>query len=98
MTLLQLYLTLRRNKKLSERRSALWEQNQIALLFTILGVSFMAIYLIALGTMLGWASRGGDNTVIFVFMPFLLLIDILMSFCMQQTITEDQTSENHTRI
>lgn len=87
MTLLQLYLTLRRNKKLSERRSALWEQNQIAQIFTILGVGFMAIYLMALGTMLGWASRGGDNTVIFIFMPFLMLIDFFMRFGMQQTPT-----------
>lgn len=85
MTLLQLYLTLRRNKKLSERRSALWEQNQIAQIFTVLGVGFMAIYLIAIGTMLGWGARGGDNTVIFAFMPILMLIDFFMRFGMQQT-------------
>lgn len=85
MTFLQLYLMLRNNKRLSERRSALWEQNQISLIFTIIGVGFMAIYLIALGTMLGWAARGGDHTVIFAFMPFLLLIDFFMRFGMQQT-------------
>lgn len=85
MTFLQLYLMLRKNKKLGERRSALWEQNQIALIFTVIGVGFMAIYLIALGTMLGWASRGGDHTVIFAFMPFLMLIDFFMRFGMQQT-------------
>lgn len=85
MTLLQLYLTLRRNRKLSERRSALWEQNKVAQVFFILSVGFMAIYFMGIGTMLGWASRGGDNTVIFIFMPFLLLLDFFMRFGMQQT-------------
>ena len=85
MTLLQLYLTLRRNKKLSERRSLIWEQNKVAFVFSMLGVGFMAIYLITIGTIMGWGARGGDYATIFVFMPFLLLLDFFMRFGMQQT-------------
>lgn len=85
MTFLQLYLLLRKNKKLSERRSPLWEQNQVALIFTLIGVGFMAIYFIAIGTILGWASIGGDYALIFCGMPFIMLLDFLMRFGMQQT-------------
>ena len=53
MNKLRLFLMLRRNMKLSNRRHPMFEQNKVAVLFTIIGVAFMSIYLIAIGTMLG---------------------------------------------
>lgn len=85
MSIIKLFFALRRNLKLSEKRSPMFEQNQVGKVFLYLGAGFMIIYLIAIGTMLGWASRGGDFTLIFSIMPILLVIDFFMRFSMQQT-------------
>ena len=54
MNKLTLFFMLRRNMKLSNKRHPMFEQNKIAIIFTIFGVAFMSIYLIVLGTFLGW--------------------------------------------
>ena len=85
MNRIQLFFTLRRNLKLSEKRSPMFEQNKIAKIFVYLGLGFTVLYLIVIGTMLGWGTRGGDFTLLFAVMPFLLTLDFLMRFGMQQT-------------
>ena len=56
MNKLQLFLMLRRNMKLSNRRHPMFEQNKVAIVFTMIGVGFMSIYFIAIGTMMGWGA------------------------------------------
>jgi len=85
MNFLKLYLALRRHIKLSSRRHPMFEQNQVAKVFVYLGMGFTILYLIVIGTMLGWGTRGGDFTLLFTFMPFLLTLDFFMRFGMQQT-------------
>ena len=84
MNKLQLFLMLRRNMKLSNRRHPMFEQNKVAIVFTIIGVAFMSIYLIAIGTMLGWGARGGDEGIIFAVLPLFLVLDFFMRFGGQQ--------------
>lgn len=84
MNKLKLLLMLRRNIKLSNRRHPMFEQNKVAVLFTAIGVGFMSIYLIAIGTMLGWGARGGDEGLIFAIWPMFLLLDFFMRFGGQQ--------------
>lgn len=85
MNRLQLYLAIRRNLKLSERRSPMFEQNMVGKVFLYIGTGFLLLYLIVIGTMLGWGTRGGDFTLLFSVMPILLTIDFFMRFSMQQT-------------
>lgn len=82
---LKLFFSVRKHQKLSNRRHPLFEQNQVAKVFVWLGFGFMGLYLLGIGTMLGWATRGGDFAIIFGVMPFLLTIDFFMRFGMQQT-------------
>ncbi|MGN0283075.1 MAG: DUF5687 family protein [Prevotella sp.] len=84
MNKLKLLLMLRRNNKLSNRRHPMFDQNQVAILFTAIGVAFMSIYLIAIGTMLGWGAKGGDEGLIFAVWPIFLLLDFFMRFGGQQ--------------
>lgn len=85
MNKLQLFFALRRNLKLGERRHPMFEQNKVAKVFVYIGIGFTLLYLIFIGTMLGWGTRGGDFTLLFGVMPFLLTFDFLMRFSMQQT-------------
>ena len=84
MNKLTLFFMLRRNMKLSNKRHPMFEQNKIAIIFTIFGVAFMSIYFIFLGTMLGWGARGGDEELIFAVLPIFLLLDFFMRFGGQQ--------------
>ncbi|MDD5825609.1 MAG: DUF5687 family protein [Prevotellaceae bacterium] len=84
MNKLQLLLMLRRNMKLSNRRHPMFEQNKVAILFAAIGIGFMSIYFIALGTMLGWGARGGDEGLIFAVWPMFLIMDFFMRFGGQQ--------------
>ena len=84
MNKLRLFFMLRRIMKLSNRRHPMFEQNKVAVVFTAIGVAFMSIYLIALGTMLGWGARGGDEGLIFAMLPLFLLLDFFMRFGGQQ--------------
>ena len=84
MNKLALLFMLRRNMKLSNRRHPMFEQNQVALLFAAIGIGFMSIYFIAIGTMLGWGARGGDEGLIFAIWPIFLILDFFMRFGGQQ--------------
>ncbi|MCI7256944.1 MAG: DUF5687 family protein, partial [Prevotella sp.] len=84
MNKLTLFFMLRRNMKLSNKRHPMFEQNKVAIIFTIFGVAFMSIYLIVLGTFLGWGARGGDEGLIFAVLPMFLFLDFFMRFGGQQ--------------
>ena len=84
MNKLQLFLMLRRNMKLSNRRHPMFEQNKVAIVFTMIGVGFMSIYFIAIGTMMGWGARGGAEDMIFAVLPIFLILDFFMRFGGQQ--------------
>ena len=84
MNKLQLFLMLRRNIKLSNRRHPMFEQNKVAIVFTMIGVGFMSIYFIAIGTMMGWGARGGAEDMIFAVLPIFLILDFFMRFGGQQ--------------
>ena len=84
----KLFKLLRRNIKLSEKRNPMFEQNRVAKIFIYLAFGFMCIYFMALGTILGWSARHGDETIIFAIMSmFILPLDFLMRFGTQQTPT-----------
>lgn len=85
MTKLQLFRLLRSNLKQSEKRSPLFEQNRISKIFVYLGFAVTCIYLIAIGTSLGWVTCGGDYDLIFGVMPLILTVDFLIRFGVQQT-------------
>ena len=53
MNRIELYKLLRRNMKLSEKRNPIFEQNKFGNLFAYLGLAFMSIYFIAIGTFVG---------------------------------------------
>ena len=86
MNNIKLYFLLRRNAKLSERRNPMFEANRYGKFFGYLMVSFLVIEFIALGTFFGWLGAKEDfSEMIFLFMPFLLLLDFGMRFMTQQT-------------
>ena len=66
----KLYLLLRRNNKLSAKRSVMFEANQYGKLFGYIFLGFMAIYMIGMGTFLGWASaKSHEPAIILLLMP-----------------------------
>ncbi|MBR1689034.1 MAG: hypothetical protein IJ710_11020 [Prevotella sp.] len=85
MNRFQLYLLLRRNRKLNEQRHPMFEQNRYAEVFTYIGSLIFIVYFIAIGTLMGWAARGGDYGIIFYILPFVLLLDFFFRFGLQQT-------------
>ena len=86
MNRLQLFLLLRRNTKLSEKRNVMFEANQYGKLFGYIMVGVVAIEFIALGTFLGWlAAKDASPELLFYIMPFLLIFDFGGRFATQQT-------------
>ncbi len=86
MNKIQLFLLLRKNTKLSEKRNPMFEANQYGKLFGYIMASILAIEFIALGTFLGWMAAKEDiPNMLFYIMPFLLIIDFGMRFMTQQT-------------
>lgn len=81
-----LFLLLRRNTKLNEKRNVMFEANQYGKLFGYIAIAFVMIYLIALGTFMGWAAADSQSEeIIFFLLPFLLMLDFFMRFISQQT-------------
>lgn len=82
----RIFKLLRRNISLSEKRHPMFEQNRVAKIFLYIGLAFICLYLLVLGTTLGWVARQGDEAIIFpIMMIFLLPLDFLMRFGIQQT-------------
>jgi hypothetical protein len=86
MNRLQTFRLLRKNTKLSEKRSPAFEQNQVAKVMMYIGAALAAAYLIFLGSVFGKLAAEQDTpALILVLMPFLLIIDFLFRFMVQQT-------------
>ena len=86
MNKLQLFWTLRKNIKLSEKRNVMFEANQYGKFFGYIALSIFAIEFIALGTFFGWlGAKEQAPEMLFYLMPFVLILDFGMRFMTQQT-------------
>lgn len=89
MNKFQVYRTLRRHVKLSERRNVAFETNSIAKFFMILGGAMLVLYMMFIAVLLSLIAN--DSTTFtapqffFSILPFLLAVDFLARFFMQHT-------------
>ncbi len=86
MNRLLLFRLLRRNNKLSFRRSPAFEQSMVGKVMAVIGGGFMIIYLIFFGVMFSVIANEGDAPgLLLVIMPLLMLLDFGIRFAFQQT-------------
>ena len=89
MTKYELFKALRLHKKLSERRSVAWQQNKAAKILLMIGAGFTIMYLMFFAVILALAANNSTTVtaceLMYGFTPFILLIDFLLRFLMQQT-------------
>ena len=89
MNRFELFRTLRRHVKLSEKRSATYEQNKTAKVLIYIAAGFVICYLVFIAIMLSLIANSlTDMTTIeffFGLLPFLLVVDFLFRFLGQQT-------------
>lgn len=89
MTKFELFKALRLHKKLSERRSVAWQQNKAAKILLMIGAGFTIMYLMFFAVIMALAANNSTTVtaceLMYGFTPFILLIDFLMRFLMQQT-------------
>lgn len=89
MTKFELFKALRLHKKLSERRSVAWQQNKAAKVLLMIGAGFTIMYLMFFAVIMALAANNSTTVtaceLLYGFTPFILLIDFLMRFLMQQT-------------
>ena len=84
MNKLQLFKLLRKNIKLSEKRSPIFEQNNWAKVLVYFLSAMFIIYLIMYGAIIGSAADGEPGTMIAA-MIIILPIDFLLRFIFQST-------------
>lgn len=84
MNKIQLYRLLRKNTKLSVKRSPVFEQNKWAKGMIYFGGFFFALYLILYGGLIGFMADGEAGCML-SFMPIILLIDFGLRFIVQTT-------------
>ena len=84
MNKLQLFKLLRKNIKLSEKRSPVFEQNKWAKVLIYFLSAMFVIYLIMYGAIIGAAADGEPGTMIAA-MLLILPIDFLLRFIFQST-------------
>ena len=84
MNRLQLYRLLRRNNRLSTRRSPLFEQNKWAKALLFFGGAVFALYLIIYGILIAMSADGYAGMMVSM-MPMILLFDYLLRFIFQTT-------------
>ncbi len=75
MNRLQLYRLLRRNNRLSTRRSPLFEQNKWAKALLFFGGAVFALYLIIYGILIAMSADGYAGMMVSM-MPMILLFDL----------------------
>ena len=86
MNKLSLFFLLRKNNRLSYRRSPAFEQSVIAQVMLFIGAGFMAVYLIFIGTMLAMAANSSyEPGLLVAVLPVFLAIDFALRFMIQQT-------------
>ena len=84
MTRLELFRLLRKNIKISEKRSPIFEQNKWAKVLVYFLSTMFIIYLIMYGSIIGSAADGEAGTMIAA-MLIILPIDFLLRFIFQST-------------
>jgi len=84
MTRLELFRLLRKNIKISEKRSPIFEQNKWAKVLVYFLSAMFIIYLIMYGSIIGSAADGEAGTMIAA-MLIILPIDFLLRFIFQST-------------
>ena len=73
MNRLELFRLLRRNVKLSEKRSPALEQSMVAKVMMYIGAALMGAYMIFLGSLLGkMAAEDDEPALILIVLPILL--------------------------
>ena len=83
---LQLYKVLRKNNRLSYKRSPALEQSKVARVLMYIGAAMAAVYMLFFGVMMGMAAmEGGEPATLLVVLPVFLLIDFFVRFAIQQT-------------
>ena len=86
MNRFSLFMLLRRNSRLSYRRSPAFEQSMIAQVMLYIGAGFMVIYLIFIGTLMAMAANEGSAPgLLIATLPVFLIIDFGVRFMVQQT-------------
>ena len=85
----QLIKTLRKHIRLSEKRSAAFNQNKIAKAIVYVMSGFMVLYLMFFAVMLALVANSSHRLtaceVFFGVLPFILGVDFLIRFMAQQT-------------
>lgn len=83
---LKLFRIIFKNNRLNGRRSPMFEQTKVGMIFTAIGTGVSAIYLIAIGTMLGYTAcqDGGQFNSIFGLLPILMIFDFVLRLSIQQ--------------
>lgn len=85
-TLLQTFRLLRRNNRISFRRSPIFEQSMVAKVLMLFGAGIMAIYLIFIGIAMSVvANESAEPATLLLALPVFLLIDFGMRFIVQHT-------------
>lgn len=89
MRKLEIYRILRQHRQLAERRSANFDQNKAAKVIVYLAGAFIMLYLVFVAILLSLiANESRDMTTVEFIMgisPFMLTMDFLLRFVVQQT-------------
>ena len=92
MSLLELYRTLSRHRKLASRRSAAWEQNRSAKVLYYIVCVVVLLYLMFIAVMFSMIVNSSNHVagyeLMYAILPFVLLIDFFLRFAYQQTPTQ----------
>lgn len=89
MKAIEIYKILRQHRKLAERRDANFAQNKTAKVIAWIAGSFVILYLIFIAIMLSMIVNDSHSItaveLLFAISPFILTIDFLSRFMLQQT-------------
>ncbi|MDD7318192.1 MAG: DUF5687 family protein [Prevotella sp.] len=92
MNRLQIYRSLYEHNKLKSRRSPIFEQNTVAKVFVGIGAAFTVLYLVFIAIILSLSVNGSSwiegYEMMFAILPFILALDFLLRFMLQQTPTQ----------
>lgn len=89
MTIFEIFKTLRKHRKLAEKRSLSFQQNKAAKYLIWFAAAFVIIYLVFFAVMLALIANDSVTTTsvefLFGLFPFILTLDFLVRFTAQQT-------------
>ena len=85
----KLFRILRQHRKLQDRRNPMWEQNRAAKVVMYVVATMVVLYLIFFGIIFAIAANDSETytapELMFGLTPFILVVDFLLRFIMQQT-------------